>query len=549
VNGDAATDSKNAAAVPRIEGAVPPAPAASAAPDGAVPGDAEAAEPKVAERAAPAAQKRRGAKEFIADNAIVALAMLIGKLRGIITLPLVVGAIGTEGYGLWSQLLAFVTLLAFIVSWNLHLPLIRFIAQDRHAAPRIFSTVMVTEMGLAAAGAVVLFPMSSLASQVLLGDPTLGKHLAVGGALVFFNNVRLVNLNVYRAYDRFLVRSVLDLVASAVELGAIIVVLLKTHDLFYALVAMAAWSAVVAAFSTWHASRLTGIGRPSKTIALRALAYSAPLLPVALSLWMLDRVDRFFIGYYLGKKAVGIYSASYALGGLVIQAQVPFQMTLFPKVAQLWDTDRAGAKKYIELSNKFFLTLAIPFVVASAVIAPQLLKKLGNEEISADSAVLTVLVAAGVALYGVSVMQVQVLHGAKRTGVQGTLSLAGAGLNVVLNVVLLPWLGVLGAAIATFVSYAATCAAFGLVARRHLSISYFPVYLLKCLVASLVMLVPMAALVARGTAGLAGAIAAGVPVYFAALVLLRAFDADEIDLARRAWSKIRRRTPASVTSR
>ena len=194
--------------------------------------------------------KKRGVREFVVDNAIVALAMLIAKLRGILTLPLIVSAIGTAGYGVWSQILAFVTLLASIVSWNLHLPLVRFIAADRRSAPRIYTTIVTLEMALTAAGAALLLPFSRGASDVLLGDPGLGKHLAVGLGFVFVSNVRLVNLNVYRAYDKFLARSVVELLTSVVELVAIIVVLLKTHDIFAALVAMTIWGAIAALITT-----------------------------------------------------------------------------------------------------------------------------------------------------------------------------------------------------------------------------------------------------------------------------------------------------------
>lgn len=489
--------------------------------------------------------KKRGLREFVADNAIVALALLLSKLRGILTLPLIVGTIGTAGYGVWSQLLAFVTLMAFVVCWNLHLPLIRFIAAKKSEAPRVFSTILLLEMALTAAGGLLLLPFSRQASALLLGDEELARHLAVGLLLVFFNNVRLVNVNVYRAYDRFLTRSIVELSASVIELAAIIVVLLATHDLFPAMVAMTVWSALVALFTTWHAGRLTGLGKPSLEIARRSLAYSAPLLPALLSLWVLDRADRFFVGRYLGDKEVGIYSASYAVGSLVLQAQAPFQMTLFPKVAQLWDSDRALARKYIELSNKFFLTLAIPFTVASYVVAPALLVKLGNEEISANSALLTVLIAAGVTLYGVSVMQVQVLHGARRTGVQGLVSIAAALLNVALNIVLLPRIGTVGAAVATLVAYGATAAALAVAAHKQLPISYFPGYLAKCAAASAIMLAPMAALVGRGTSGLLLAVAAGAVTYFAALVILRAYSAEEILFARRAWRKLLGRAGAT----
>lgn len=491
------------------------------------------------EEAAPDPPKKRGLREFVFDNAIVALALVIGKLRGIVTLPLIVGTIGTEGYGLWSQILAYVTFLAFLVCWNLHLPLIRFIAADRSAAPRVYTTILLLEMGLTAAGALLLLPFSGPASALVLGDASLGRHLMIGLVLVFFNNIRLVNINVYRAYDRFVTRSAVELAAQTIDLGITIAVLAITHDLFSALVGMTIWGAVVASFTTWHAGRLTGFGKPSAATARAAMRYSFPLLPSLLSFWVLDRSDRFFVGRFLGAKAVGIYSASYALGSLVLHAQMPFQMTLFPKVAQLWDADRATAKRYIELSNKFFLTLAIPFTAACSIVGPALLRKLGNEEIASRAALLTVLVASGITMYGVTVMQTQILHGARKTGVLGVTSVLAAIVNVALNIVLLPRVGVAGAAIATLGAYGAQCLVLASIARRELAISYFPAYLAKCALAAAVMLAPMAPLVSRGTAGLLGAIAIGGATYFVVLVAVRAFDAEERALARRAWGKLR----------
>lgn len=497
------------------------------------------AEPAAGDEGAAAPPKKRGLREYVADNIIVLLAMLFNKLRGIVTLPLIVGTIGTAGYGLWSQIIAYVTFLAVVLSWNLHLPLIRFIAADRPAAPRVYSTILALEMGLCAAGGLLLMPLSGVASSALLGDPGLHKHLAIGLVMVFFTNIRLINLNVYRAYDRFLARSVVELAASSVELAVIIAVLVLTRDLFHALLGMTVWAACVAVFTTWHAGRLTGLGRPSKDVARRALEYAVPLLPALLSFWVMDRSNRFFLGHFLGQKAVGVFSASYAIGSMSIYAQMPFQMTLFPKVAALWDTDRPTAKRYIELSNKFFLTLSIPFTVACAVMAPPLLVKLGNEEIAAQSAAITVLVAIGFLLYGVSIMQVQVLHGARRTGVQGGIAVVAAIVNVVLNLALIPLLGTVGSAIATAVSYGVTCVLLAIAAKQHLAISYYPAYLAKCALASLVMLAPMALLAPRGTSGLVLAMVTGAVTYFGALVLLRSFDAEEVAFAKRAWSKLR----------
>jgi O-antigen/teichoic acid export membrane protein len=169
---------------------------------------------------------------------------------------------------------------------------------------------------------------------------------------------------------------------------------------------------------------------------------------------------------------------------------------------------------------------------------------------------LTFLIAAGVMLWGVSVMLTQVFYGARRTLPVGVVTVAAALLNLLLNLLLVPVWGVSGAAFATLVSYAVSCAALYALSRPVARLDFFAPHLLKCAAASLAMWVVLRALVSvsERPPAIVAAIAVSGVVYFASLWLLRAIAPSELGflkglVSRRAPEVERRAAAAAAVER
>jgi O-antigen/teichoic acid export membrane protein len=484
---------------------------------------------------------RKGVRDFVADNLIVAVAQLLAKLRSLVMLPLIVRGLGTAGYGVWAQVLAFVGFVGAIVSWNLHHPLVQSIAADRKSAARTYATLTLATVVFAALGTIAVAPFTGFTSRLMLGDANIERYLLLALLLALFNNVRQMNLSVYRALGRFTARGVVDLGGAVIELGAIAAVLGLGHGLSAVLAVMVACGGLVAIVGSLHAGTLTGWARPAWPVLREALRYSTPLMPGVLSLWILDRGDRFVVGHYLGAVGVARYSAAYAVGFLLLHALAPLQMTLLPRVAELWDRDRALAARYIVTSNRAFVALAIPYVAATYFVAPALLVELANDEIASQSASTSTLVAVGIAFYGIGNMQAQAFYAARRTSVIGFIWALAALLNVGLNFLLVPRLGVAGAALATAVSYAATCAAFARALRGLIDFDYQPLHVLKAAAATVPMALTLWLLAPRGVAALVGSCALAGVVYFGVFLALKGLSSAEIDMARRALGRLRSR--------
>jgi O-antigen/teichoic acid export membrane protein len=474
--------------------------------------------------------KAAGARDFALDTAVVAAAQLLLKLRGLVTIPLIVKVLGTAEYGVWVQTLALVDFSSSIFAANLHHPLVRYLSESPERGRSIYGTLLAATLASGVAGGLLFFGAAESLSRFALGDASHAWEVRAGGLLLLGYNVRFFNLNAYRALGRMKERAAFELLSTFGQLLGISLLLWSGYRLPGVFVFMGVWEAVFAASLCAHVGRAVGVGAPERGLLKEALRYALPLLPAGLSVWALDRSDRFVIGHFMGAQSVGVYSANYAFAGLLMLFQTPLQVTLFPKVSSLWNSDRAAAVRYVSLSNKLFLTFAIPFVVAVPVVARPFLSRLGNEEIGAAGGLLTFLIAAGVAAWGVSVMLSQIFYGARRTLPVGLVTVGAAVLNLLLNLLLVPAWGVEGAAFATLVSYAAACAALYALSREVARLDFFAPHLLKCAAASLPTWAVLRALVGVSgrPAALALAVVAGGAVYVASLRLLRAVAPSEL---------------------
>lgn len=467
---------------------------------------------------------QRGRREFVIDTVIVAFTQLLIRARGLVLIPVIVKVLGTTAYGIWAQVVAFAAFVGALCSFSLHVPLVRTIAADRSRCSEVYVTSLVVTLAISGVVGGLIAASPGPFSELLLDAPEAAEFLQLGALLMVFSNVRILNTSLYRSTGRLVARSATEIIAVLGEIIGIvvIVVLPDAGSLRDVLWFMVIWNGAIALLQTAHCLAIAGLSPPRWKVAASALSYVWPLFPAAIATVALDRVDRFIIGNQLGADAVGIYSANYALAALVLTFQAPFQMTLMPKVAELWDRDRPEAARYINASTNVFLTLAIPFVLGIPILAGPVLNVLGNAEIAGAAGWMSLFIAAGATFWGVSVMYTQILHGARRPGVHGAVAVVGAIINIGLNVVLVPAVGIIGAAIATLVAYGVTCLTLAMVSRTILRIDFDHRHLLACLLAAGGMCGGV--VVASPATGpeLVGAAVAALAIYVALLALLRA---------------------------
>ena len=174
------------------------------------------------------------------------------------------------------------------------------------------------------------------------------------------------------------------------------------------------------------------------------------LIPTAVFWWIMGVSDRYMVKWFLGSDANGIYAVAYKIPTiLTILATVFMDAWQLSSIAESDGDRQAHLRFYGRIWDAFASAV---FLGAEGIIAlSPLLIRLLAEEAYYDAwryiPVLTLSMAAAFSNFLGSVYVVT-----KRSAASFWTSLSGAGTNIVLNLWLIPRMGLQGAAAATFAS-------------------------------------------------------------------------------------------------
>ncbi|GAB6150663.1 lipopolysaccharide biosynthesis protein [Clostridium novyi] len=181
------------------------------------------------------------------------------------------------------------------------------------------------------------------------------------------------------------------------------------------------------------------------------LKFSGGLIPEGMSGNILTLADRYFLKGYRGLGETGIYSIGYKFGGLIDPIFInPFKSIFTPYKFEIFN-DKNAELKINEMFEKYhFIGLFLVLIIAvySKFI---LIIFTTHEYIQAYRFIPIILISyftyGKAEFYGLGI-QIK-----NKTYINGIVMLCGGMVNIILNILLIPRYGMLGAAIATLMSY------------------------------------------------------------------------------------------------
>lgn len=209
----------------------------------------------------------------------------------------------------------------------------------------------------------------------------------------------------------------------------------------------------------------------NSTYCVVLLKQAWPLILSGIVIMMYMRLDQIMIGEMIGDKGVGLYSVSTRFTELWYFIPSIFATSFFPKLVEKFNSEK---KKYHDVCLKLFkLLFVISFLISLffTFFSDFVINFLyGNEYITSVFA-LQISIWTGVFVFwGVAAGNMLVVENLNKHNL--IKSLQGLGLNIVLNLILIPKYGINGAAIATLISqfYASYFYYFFFKKTRHIFI-------------------------------------------------------------------------------
>lgn len=265
--------------------------------------------------------------------------------------------------------------------------------------------------------------------------------------------------------------------------------------------------------------------RPAERSEVLALLRFGLPLSVSFALnYILATSDRLLIEYFLGSGAVGIYSIAYGLMDRAIGSIfVAVSLVAFPLAIRAYERGGAlGAGVQLRENGRMLLAVALPCCALLVCLDRQLATVMVGEAFRAEAEAIMPWVALAALLAG---FQIHFFDHAFHLSRRTTLFLWSTGpaalLNIVLNLVLLPRMGLMGAVWATLAGYAVSLAASIAIGSRVLRVPLDLAELLRVLLACAAMAAAVRALHASNdVAGLALAFVLALLSYGVAATLL-----------------------------
>ena len=177
-------------------------------------------------------------------------------------------------------------------------------------------------------------------------------------------------------------------------------------------------------------------------------------VPYGLSMFLIQlnsRLDVVFLGFLMGSTAAGIYNVGYRVVFMILFLPRFIGTTLFPIASKLFMESHSKLQEIYNKALRFSCLVGLPLASGLCLIAPELIRVVFGEEFMESSEILRYL-SWLLFLIFIRVMMGNFLTACDRQTDKTKSQFFAACLNIVGNVILIPLLGIKGAAIATLLS-------------------------------------------------------------------------------------------------
>lgn len=192
---------------------------------------------------------------------------------------------------------------------------------------------------------------------------------------------------------------------------------------------------------------------PQKKIYKNILKIGIPVIPGTMSTIILAYGDRFVIENLIGLSYVAVYTLGYRMAEFfLITFLQPFQNTVMPKIMRLAQENLNKALDYLESLLLRVGVAIILFLVVILVPMKSLIFLIGGQEYYSGYSIF-LLVLVGIFVSNVTTISGILFNHFEKTQLNMILNTLVAGINIGMNYLLIPYMGIDGACLATIIAY------------------------------------------------------------------------------------------------
>jgi len=394
-------------------------------------------------------------KDIISTSGAIFITSIIGIITGILFPRL----LGPEQWGLWSITRGVIGLLGPFAQLAMSTTLTTYISKYKKDKEKISSYVnsayFVAIFSSFLVSLSLIFLSSYLASSVF-GDDRLKIFLLIGSGIIFFQQLNNINKDYFRGFKDFKKYNLLKVIPrlSILLLSISFLILFSYRAIYLALSKILIFSILCTSvlIYLYRYEDVFQIFRiPQKDVTKKVLKFGVPLIFTITFMKIMKSMDRVLIGYFLEATNVGIYSVAAGIPLMIGAMFTPISTVLLPTFSERHEEGKS-TKVLLGETFSLLLSLSIPLIIFLIFFGGEVIRLIWGHEYIGGAMVLSIT------SFEIFLFSSYRILGSPAAAAERTKSLAiGVGIaaitNIILNSILIPIIGIEGAAVGTVISF------------------------------------------------------------------------------------------------
>ncbi len=401
---------------------------------------------------------RRGVKK---DTVTYGIAVAAERIISFMMLPVLTKNLTPELYGVWSQIIVTIGLLIPVILMGFQTTMVNYFSGE-NSEPKEKNGIFHGMLLIVLANSMVVmvacaFLFPSVIGWLMFGDAGFTSFAQIFGVLLV-TEVIFELLVAYLRSDRKIRRlSIYYILKSASRLGIIAAaIVIFRQSLFVALVGLTIAQFLMILWIYWNdIYRKTGFSLDLSIKDERwqqIIRFALPLIPYSFLIWINNFLDRYLILHILDITQVSIYAVAYTLAATISIFYSILGFTLYPHMANHWnDGRRQAVSEMMETGFAYYMFFSMPIIALMVILNEPIIQLLTTRSFIADQALILFL-ALGIGLFGLYQINIYIILLGGKSLLNMKIIIVASLINLVVNLLLIPALGILGASIAICLS-------------------------------------------------------------------------------------------------
>jgi O-antigen/teichoic acid export membrane protein len=381
---------------------------------------------------------------------------IIGSLLGYVFLLLVTRTAGAQAWGVFALCLAVLNIVSIISRFGLDIALLRYIpeylpdlSKVRDLVKKGIWLVFILSVGISFG----LYFLSGVISNTVFQKPNLFPFIQIISFALIPFSLSLVIAQSFRGLKEIGYFAFFSQPARYVF--AIIFFFSFSYFGLIEQGKVPIYSYVTGMFCVFFFGarlllrKIDGFKDLTFSISISRMIKTASPMMLSSSIYLLiASIDTIMIGIYSNESDVGIYNVAIRVSGLVAFSLAAISSISAPKFSETYNNaDKEGFKKVVHESSRLIFLSTIPIIIILAIFNKYILLFFGNEFIAGAGVLYVLLLGQFSNTFSGSLGFILQMTGNEKI-FRNILTLALI-INIVLNLILIPEVGIIGAAIAS----------------------------------------------------------------------------------------------------